>query len=74
MKESTTQSTNVGQADSYHYTTRYGLLGVAFGLVFPIVATLIAIVYHELSFSLSSVVDLHMTEPLLWIIDTVRPL
>ena len=51
-------------------TQRYALTGILFGLLFPVLATIIYILDTGLSFSLSSVVAVQSTEPLLWIIDT----
>ncbi len=51
-------------------TRRYAALGVAFGFVFPVVATVISIRQAQLPFSLASVMSVQLTQPLLWIIDT----
>jgi len=45
-------------------------MGVAFGLVFPLVATGISILVAQLPFSLESALAVQKAEPLLWIIDT----
>ncbi len=54
----------------YYFTIRYTLVGVAFGLVFPFVATIIVLFDKGLSFNIASVGGVHYFEPLLWIIDT----
>ena len=54
----------------YYYTIRYAILGAVFGLMFPIVATLIVLFETGTPISLSAVAAAHYFEPLLWIIDT----
>lgn len=54
----------------YHYTIRYALLGVTFGLLFPIAGTFIFILENGIPISLSTAFSVHYFEPLLWIIDT----
>ena len=49
---------------------KYALVGVGFGLLFPIIAYTIRITSAGLPFSLSSILAIHGTDPLLWIIDT----
>ena len=51
-------------------TRRYALAGVAFGCLFPLVATFVSILEAQLPISLASVVAVQQTQPLLWIIDT----
>jgi GAF domain-containing protein len=51
-------------------TQKYALAGVAFGLLFPILAAAIRIVSANLPFNLSSIIAVHGDDPLLWIIDT----
>jgi GAF domain-containing protein len=51
-------------------TQRYALVGILFGLMFPIIATLIRILDSGLPFNLSSIADVQAKDPLLWIIDT----
>ncbi|HEY3476773.1 MAG TPA: GAF domain-containing protein [Anaerolineales bacterium] len=51
-------------------TARYTFCGVAFGLLFPLVATLVAMSIQKLPLELSSAIQLHSTNPLLWIIDS----
>jgi len=49
---------------------RYALIGFLFGLLFPVIATLIRIADAGLPFKLSSLSFVQSTDPLLWIIDT----
>jgi GAF domain-containing protein len=51
-------------------TQRYALIGALFGLVFPVVATLIRIASENLPFNFSSIIAVQSADPLLWIIDT----
>jgi len=51
-------------------TQKYALTGALFGLLFPIVATLIRIANSNLPFEFSSVVTVQATDSLLWVIDT----
>jgi GAF domain-containing protein len=51
-------------------TQTFALIGGLFGLLFPILATLIRIWSSGLSLSLSSMLAVQSTDPLLWIIDT----
>ncbi|HVF26065.1 MAG TPA: GAF domain-containing protein [Anaerolineales bacterium] len=49
---------------------KYGLVGVLFGFLFPMIATFISIAKSNLPFELSSVVAVQSTDSLLWVIDT----
>lgn len=49
---------------------KYALMGVAFGLVFPILAVTIRILDAGFPFAWSSIAAVHTSDPLLWIIDT----
>jgi len=51
-------------------TQRYTLIGVLFGLAFPIIATIIRIATTDLPFNISSAINVQATDPLIWIIDT----
>ena len=48
----------------------YVLAGFFFGLLFPIFATLIALWQNDLSITLPNAINVQVSEPLLWIIDT----
>jgi GAF domain-containing protein len=60
------QRRQILQNDSQRYT----LLGAIFGLLFPIVATIIRIIITDLPFNLSNIRVVQSADPLLWIIDT----
>lgn len=51
-------------------TRRYALIGVFFGFLFPVWATVIRIASEGNPLNLSSVIMAQTTDPLLWIIDT----
>jgi len=51
-------------------TFNYALIGTLFGLVFPVVATLIRIYDAKLSFDMSGILFVQSNDLLLWIIDT----
>ncbi len=51
-------------------TQKYTLAGALFGLLFPVVATLIRIAHFNLPYNLSSIVTVQSSDSLLWIIDT----
>ena len=48
----------------------YTLFGVAFGCLFPLIATAVAVWAHQLGLSFSNIALVQKQEPLLWIIDT----
>ena len=52
------------------HARRPGLYGVAFGAVFPLVATLLDVGLRDLGFSAAGFIGAQATQPLLWIIDT----
>jgi GAF domain-containing protein len=56
-------------ANSLSETQKYALVGIAFGLVFPVLATVIRILATGGSFSVSGIAAVHANDPLLWIID-----
>jgi GAF domain-containing protein len=49
---------------------RYSFFGAAFGLTFPIVATLMKMVVLQMPFTLSSAIEIQKTDPVLWLVDT----
>ncbi|MBM3144684.1 MAG: GAF domain-containing protein [Chloroflexi bacterium] len=51
-------------------TFRYALVGALFGLLFPMIATIIDTLHHGLSLSLEDFVAVQTVNPLHWIIDT----
>jgi GAF domain-containing protein len=51
-------------------TQKYTLAGALFGLLFPIIATLIRIADSNLEYGLSSIITVQSQDSLLWIIDT----
>jgi GAF domain-containing protein len=51
-------------------TQRYAWFGAAFGALFPIAATFIKMAVFGLPLSLSNAMELHRSDPMLWIIDT----
>lgn len=55
---------------SMTYAQRYALTGALFGLVFPVLATLLQVLDAGLPLSISSMVAVQSGDPLLWIIDT----
>lgn len=51
-------------------TRKYALAGAFFGLLFPILATLIRVLESRLPLNISNMLVVQSTDPLLWIIDT----
>ena len=51
-------------------TAKYTLYGALFGLLFPIGATLIECLLRMESITISNIIEIQMTNPLLWIIDS----
>lgn len=51
-------------------TQRYAAAGVLFGLLFPVIATILRITNSDLPFEFASIVRVQSTDSLLWIIDT----
>lgn len=51
-------------------TLTYALIGIVFGLCFPLIATPFDIWMSDLNFSWASIVQVQTEQPLLWIIDT----
>jgi GAF domain-containing protein len=49
---------------------KYMLFGAAFGYIFPIVATLLRINTLGLPFNMASIITIHRTDNLLWVINT----
>src|SRR4026208_450925 len=58
------------QPNPYTEAQKYALGGAVFGLLFPVVATLVRIANSNLPYKLSSIVTVQSGDTLLWIIDT----
>jgi len=69
-KKLKTGSVESKKKPEYYFTIRYTLGGIAFGLVFPLVATIIVLFDKGLPFNFASIGAVHYFEPLMWIIDT----
>jgi len=48
----------------------YIILGFVFGLVIVALATVVALISAPLAFTLQNVLDVHLSNPLMWIIDS----
>ena len=51
-------------------TQRYAILGAAFGLTFPVIGTILEVMFSKLSLSISNMLYIQSIDPLLWIVDT----
>jgi GAF domain-containing protein len=51
-------------------TKRYALLGVFFGIMFPVLGTFLEMVVERLPVGWTSIIEVQRNNPLLWIIDT----
>lgn len=54
----------------YTQTLRYALVGIVFGLLFPVLATWLSLFVKGLPGSAANIIGAQRGEPLLWIIDT----
>ncbi len=55
----------------HRYTRlKYTLAGALFGVCFPLVAWLIDLIHHGLPWTLSSLAQMHSSNPIHWIVDT----
>ncbi len=70
MSEMTTLSGDPQPSVPYQNTIRYAVLGAAFGLLFPIIATAIIVWESGASLGLTAFIDAQLNSALLWIIDT----
>ncbi len=70
MNQPLDQPANGDQKVSTYYTVRYGLLGAAFGLLFPVLASVVLIRESGGMLGLGEIIELHLKTPLLLIIDT----
>lgn len=50
---------------------RYAILGAAFGFIFPLLGTLLEILFSQLPLNLSNMLYVQRTHPLLWIVDAM---
>jgi len=51
-------------------TQRYAILGAAFGFTFPLIGTMLEILFSQLPLNLYNMINTQRTDPLLWIVDT----
>lgn len=55
---------------AHTYTQRYAILGAAFGFTFPLIGTMLEIIFSQLPLNLHNMLNTQRTDPLLWIVDT----
>lgn len=53
-----------------NHTIQYALIGAAFGFTFPFIGTILQILFSGFALSLSNMIDVHFSFPLLWVVDT----
>jgi GAF domain-containing protein len=51
-------------------TQRYAILGTLFGLTFPLIGTVLEIIFSGLPINIDNMIYTQRTDPLLWIVDT----
>ncbi len=51
-------------------TQRYAMLGAAFGFTFPLIGTVLQILFSGLQVNIFNMFNIQRTDPLLWIVDT----
>lgn len=51
-------------------TERYTMFGAAFGLTFPLIGTVLQVLFSHLPLNFASMLYIQRTDPLLWIVDT----
>ena len=51
-------------------TQRYAMLGAAFGFTFPLIGTILEILFSRVPFNIANMLLVQRTDPLLWIVDT----
>ncbi len=56
--------------NSLNETQLYALMGVGFGLLFPILATVIRLITNDLPGTFANILAVHANDSLMWIIDT----
>lgn len=57
-------------AQKFFATRQYGMWGIAFGFIFPIISMCIDLIHQDLVFSWDSIVIIYSGQPLQWIIAT----
>ena len=77
VESTESDSSNQGMEDQLNLNARvkkqgvrYFLGGALFGLLFPILATLIRILQSSIPFSFAQILEIHLSDPLIQIIDT----
>ena len=60
MNQPLDQPAIADQKVSNYYTVRYGLLGAAFGLLFPVLATVVLIRESGGMLSLGEIIEIHL--------------
>ncbi len=51
-------------------TQRYTLIGALFGFLFPLAGTILKIIFFQLPLNISAMINTHLTDPVLWLVDT----
>ena len=51
-------------------TQRYAIFGAAFGLTFPVIGTILEVLFSHLPLNIFNLLHTQRTDPLLWIVDT----
>ncbi len=54
----------------FNATQRYAILGAAFGFTFPLIGTVLEVLFSQLPLNLYNMLYTQRTDPLLWIVDT----
>lgn len=60
-----------GQVKKSHYGFWFGVIGFIVGLVVVIIATWLTLTMENLPLELDSIIQVHISNPLLWLIDTL---
>lgn len=51
-------------------TQRYAMFGAAFGFTFPLIGTLLEIIFSNLPLNIANMLYIQRTDPLLWVVDS----
>jgi GAF domain-containing protein len=51
-------------------TQRYAMFGAAFGLTFPIIGTILEVLFSHEPITFTNLLNVQLTDPLLWVVDT----